>query len=154
MVIAFARSIHKFQGLSAGPTSPGQIPNIFPLIICHPGTRKFEGNAPGTLYVAVSRATTLGDEHGLNSALYFQPRSIPKERIKDIKYKTNKSELYERVKWREQWVQRIKNNTKSGTLTEFEQQALIDWSTTTRITKQRLGEQIQSYTDNNNSTYT
>ena len=34
--LAYARTIHKFQGLSAGPVDEGKIPNMFDVIVCDP----------------------------------------------------------------------------------------------------------------------
>jgi hypothetical protein len=69
--LAFARTIHKFQGLSAGPVDAGKIPNMYDCIICDPDMKQSEARATGLFYTALSRATTFGDSEGLNSAIYF-----------------------------------------------------------------------------------
>ena len=56
--VAYARTIHKFQGLSAGPVDEGKVPNMYDCIVCDPDEKKFEGSALGLLYTAVLRATT------------------------------------------------------------------------------------------------
>ena len=47
--LSFARTIHKFQGLQAGPIDPGRTPNVFKRIICNPDTKSAEARATGLL---------------------------------------------------------------------------------------------------------
>lgn len=68
---AYARTIHKFQGLQAGPTEIGKPANAHECIVCDPDGKECEKQALGLFYTAASRGTTLGDENGLNSAIYF-----------------------------------------------------------------------------------
>ena len=42
--LAFAQTIHTFQGQNAGPVETGQTPNAVQKLVCDPGTRRFEGN--------------------------------------------------------------------------------------------------------------
>ena len=58
MVLAWARTIHKFQGLQAGPTCSTL------KIIADPGTDRFEAGTPGLLYTLISRAVTIGKLEG------------------------------------------------------------------------------------------
>lgn len=119
--LAYARSIHKFQGMTVGPTKPGQPPNMYSTIICDPDDRRFEGMWPGLLYTMVSRATTLGDDSGVGSAIYFDAPlvgSIPltTERLSNLLYKTKRTasnkepELYENVKMRQDYVAKLRSN--------------------------------------------
>ena len=82
--ISYARTIHKFQGLTAGPVDPGKIPNMYQCILCDPDEKKFEGTSLGLFYTAVSRATTLGDADGLNSAIYFTGNQFKEQRIRRL----------------------------------------------------------------------
>ena len=107
LVLAYARTIHKFQGMSAGRTDPGQIPNMYTVIICEPGGRDAERLCPGTLYTAVSRATTLGDENGIGSALYFL-QDLRRDTIEHVLYKKNSTQKYKKVMDRDRWVQHLK----------------------------------------------
>ena len=67
LALSFAKTCHAFQGQSAGPVNQGQQPNAVDRVIVDPGDKKFEGNNPGLLYMAVSRATTLGDKISTSS---------------------------------------------------------------------------------------
>ena len=71
LAVSYARTIHKFQGLTAGPVDKGKIPNMFDLLVVDPDEKQCEGSALGLLYTAVSRATTLGEDSSLGSAIYF-----------------------------------------------------------------------------------
>jgi hypothetical protein len=50
LLLAYAKTIHKFQGLQAGPTGEGKANNFYDRIICDPGARDFESKNPGLLY--------------------------------------------------------------------------------------------------------
>ena len=82
--VSYARTIHKFQGLTAGPVDPGKIPNMYQCILCDPDEKKFEGTSLGLFYTAVSRATTLGDADGLNSAIYFCGNQFKEQQIRRL----------------------------------------------------------------------
>ena len=84
LCLSYARTIHKFQGLSAGPVDEGKIPNMFACIICDPDMRHVEGSALGLFYTALSRATTLGNEDGSESAIYFTGTAYDEARIRNI----------------------------------------------------------------------
>jgi len=127
---------------------------MFKTVIIHPGTRRFEGNSPGTLYVAVSRGTTLGDADGLGSAIYFLDKSTSYDRFKYVKFKTNKDEMYDRVVLRERWVEKLKLNTKHSTMTEGQIKDILQWSETTRIDGERLASNITRFVDANSYTFT
>ena len=61
---------------------------MFVRIICDPDEKHYEGVAIGLLYTAVSRATTLGDDDGLNSAIYFTGTAFKRSRIANLNKKT------------------------------------------------------------------
>ena len=89
LTLAYARTIHKFQGQSAGPVDKGKIPNIYGCIICDPDKSEVEGRALGLFYTALSRATTLGDDDGLNSANYFTGEDFNEKRIRNLGKRKN-----------------------------------------------------------------
>ena len=107
--LAYARTIHKFQGLTAGPVDKGRIPNIYECIICDPDEKKYEGSSLGLLYTALSRATTLGDEHGLGSAIYFIGSDFKAEQITRLTKKKNSDECFVQAQKRQKWVDYITN---------------------------------------------
>ena len=152
LTVAYARTIHKFQGLTAGPVDNGKIPNMYEVLIVDPDEKHFEGSALGLLYTALSRATTYGDKDGLDSAIYFDGPTFKAERIRKLTYKTtstNKREEFELARKRRYWVQHIKRQTRST-------QALIQpilangpalatWATKHRISYKQLQRRIEMY---------
>lgn len=114
LTVAYARTIHKFQGLTAGPVDPGRTPNMYDVVVCDPDEKSCEGQALGLLYTAVSRGTTLGDDNGLNSAVYFQGSSFTADRIRNLTFKTNSNKEFELSIKRRIWVNHIINQTKAS----------------------------------------
>ncbi len=139
LTLAFGKTIHTFQGSSAGPVSEGQPPNAVECIICDPGTRQFEGVCPGLFYTVLTRATTLGEEgNHLSSALYFQSKNMNKDRITDITHGTKGYEYFT-VTQRKKWVAYLEaNEKKHKPMDKIQQQELFDWYNKTRYTKQQL----------------
>ena len=114
LTLAFGKTIHTFQGSSAGPVAEGQPPNAVQCVICDPGTRQFEGVCPGLFYTVLTRATTLGEEGDhLSSALYFQSKNMNKDRITNITRGTKGYE-YSKVTQRKKWVEYLEENEKKG----------------------------------------
>jgi hypothetical protein len=52
--LAFAQTVHTFQGQNTGPVETGQAPNAIQKLVCDPGTRRFEGNCVGVFYTILS----------------------------------------------------------------------------------------------------
>jgi hypothetical protein len=83
--ISWAKKIHSLQGHNAGPTAKHQAPNAIQRIVIHLGKQTDETINPVLRYVAVSRATTIGDlghmtsipRKCMNSSLYFRVASFP-----------------------------------------------------------------------------
>ena len=143
--LAFARTIHRFQGLSAGPVDEGKIPNMYECIICDPDVKASEVRCTGLLYTAVSRATTLGDDDGLNSAIYFTGNNITKERIQNVTKKSNKDEEYINVIRRRKWVQHLKDHTiPNENQTTKQIRKIFKW-TKSSITWRTLNQRIRKY---------
>ena len=116
--LAFGKTIHTFQGQSAGITQPGKPENQFKRIIVDPGNRKFESHNVGTFYTLLSRITTLGDPNDkMSSAIYFVGENFSSiHRIQNIRNKVNSNELYEMIKLRDKWVEFLENNTNKQKL--------------------------------------
>ena len=81
--LAFAKTIHSFQGATVGSTPPGRPENIFLHIVADPGTRKFESGTDGLFYTLLSRVTTIGDmKDPTTSAIAFTGSNMNVNRIK------------------------------------------------------------------------
>ena len=66
LTLAYSKTVHTYQGQSAGPTDEDKPQNAVQRIICDPGTRAFEGTNIGLFYTILSRATTLGDTSSMS----------------------------------------------------------------------------------------
>jgi hypothetical protein len=109
--IAWAKTIHSLQGHNAGPTTKHQIPNAIQRIVIHLVELTYETLNPGLIYVAVSRAATIGDlghmtsiqRKYMNIALYFRAASFPAG-IKRLTDSYSAADEYVKVKQRTAWV--------------------------------------------------
>jgi hypothetical protein len=129
--LAFARTLHRFQGLSAGPVDPGKIPNMFKVIICDPDGKIVEGRNTGFFYTMLSRATTLGDPNGLNSAIYFTGPNLTKQRIQELTLKTNSLQVLGNIKRRTAWVQYLESHiVDTSNISHPKMQKLFQWTQT------------------------
>ena len=110
--LCFARTIHKFQGLGAGPVENGKIRNLYMHVVVDPDSQVCERTQTGLFYTALSRGTTLGDDDGLNSAVYFTGPHLTTERIQKVT-KGLKGDTYIKVQRREAFVQHLMQNKVS-----------------------------------------
>lgn len=124
--LSYARTIWKFQGLSAGPTD--KMSNMYQCVICDPGDKGTEGKNPGLLYTAISRATTLGGRDGLDSALYFLGNNANEERFRNLLMKENRNELYSLITHRLNWTTRLSQNRFEPTFTQTRKEELLNLS--------------------------
>lgn len=116
-----------------------------------PGDKKFEAGNPGLLYMAVSRATTIGEsasacqtKANLNSAIYFTGHNMTVHRVTNLKLKRN-GEEYEKVQLRNKWVARIESNTVGMQLAPGETPETVrDWCKSFRMKKEDLEKAIAS----------
>lgn len=146
ITLSYARTIHKFQGLSAGPVDKGKISNPYPRIICDPDEGKYEGSATGLFYTALSRAATLGDKHGLGSAIYFTGTALNRECITKIGiYAPPTMGQMEHFIKRKIWTDHLKNNTRKDHLSKRQQHNVIKWCTNKKISYNELYKRIQKY---------
>ena len=82
--ISWATTIHKFQGFEAGFDAK----DMFRYLIVDPGDLKWEQTCPGALYVALSRAKTMGTftsdtSFPRDSAIYWHGSGISTTRIRE-----------------------------------------------------------------------
>ena len=145
--LSFGMTLHTFQGQSAGPVDKNQPKNSVDRVIVEPGTRSFEGNNPGTLYMACSRATTIGTGN-LDSALYFSGPNANRYRFMDVKYQkaTNKGErqLYKKVQLRDKWVTHLEANTHRPSFTPEKVDEVITWCNAFTMDQQSLDNALST----------
>jgi len=143
LVLSFARTIHTFQGQSAGPTN-SQATSQIKRIICDIGTNRFESQNIGLFYTALSRATTIGsiDQQRKNSAIFFT-QSLDKERLDRLTRKMDNTE-YDMIKKRNEWVQYIEENQALDELNVSSEriQETFHWATTQKFTVKDIERRI------------
>ena len=147
LCLAYARTIHRFQGMSAGPVDEGKIPNMFEYIICDPHTRESENNAMGLFYTALARATTLGDERGEGSAIYFIGEDFNEARFRNIGRMKHSNTDYKRIQDRARWIEHLKQNELCSGYSTNRQSNILNWSQATTYTYDTLYERINTYID-------
>lgn len=131
--------------MSAGPVDEGKLPNMYHHIICDPDIRASEARATGLLYTAISRATTLGDDDGLNSAIYFQGNNLTRDRIQNVTMQNNNIHEYIGVTRRREWVQYLEQHTfPCGRVDTNIVRSVFNWSKTT-ISPEKLRARINTY---------
>lgn len=133
--MAWASTIHKFQGHEAGKEQNDSIKTI----LADPGSLGFENTNPGTLFTVVSRVRTLGNltegSKNHSSSLYFVGDNMCYERVLKIGF-TSKNERAKKFIQRDQFVNHLKqrlsdtnqrlnrqwfNSTEKAVLEEMEQ---------------------------------
>ena len=135
LVLSWGRTIHKFQGLEAGPNS------YIKKIVIHLGDRKMEGLNPGLTYTALSRAKNIGTQENnyMDSAMYFSgPTTYT--RFQDLR--KGKDGTYKAIINRDKWTKRLQQNTIKNPVHDVDN--IIQWATKTRFTKDTLNKMIAS----------
>jgi hypothetical protein len=130
--------VHRFQGQSAGPVDEGKIPNSCEVIIADPDTSKAENNALGLFYTILSRATTLGNDDGTGSALYFSGPTLTEERVTFLGQKKNSRDFCIPFLQRAEWSDHLKKGIDKMKFRKRHQLAMIRWCLTTRFTERHL----------------
>ena len=118
---------------------------MFDVIVCDPDESRYEGKFLGLFYTAVSRATTLGDDDGLNSALYFTGECVKEDRIRSIGKKIRSQDNYLNVERRAIWVQHLRDHLHKSPLTHTQKANLFNWAATASISYNELFDRIQEY---------
>ena len=145
MCLACARTIHKFQGLTAGPVDEAKVKNMFEVIVCDPDDGMFERSALGILYTAVSRATTLGDADGKNSAIYFMGQHMNERRVRRIGKKKDSMNDYKRVIERREWVQFLSQRKRKCRIRKRRKEHVLQWANTSKFNFHHLSDRIEKY---------
>ena len=143
LTLAFARTIHTFQGMEAGKDKH------IKAIVVDVGTTKFESSHSGVLYTALSRASTLGKNGDINqSSIYFCGLNLKIDRLTNVKYHRNASKRgqeYKIVRLRDKWIQYLKQKaTETEIISTTTQNMLKLWAETTTYSKGEL-DQIIAY---------
>lgn len=133
---AFARTIHSFQGKEAGPGKD------IPAVVVDVGTVKFEATNPGTLYTAMSRASTLGNGNSDESALYIKG-SPDISRLTNVKFKRDGRGKYLRVLQKEHYTNFLLSQAENTSkIIKEEISSLTKWAERTKFDKDALEEAI------------
>ena len=128
--LAYATTIHKFQGFEAGFDDGDTVKHI----IADVNSLTQEKRAPGTAYVTTSRAKTIGtmtgnERYPMNSNIYFEGQ-VSEGRFKDVRNKFD-GEPTKAIQARDLWVEHLMTKAKKTdeTLTELRlssMRALVD----------------------------
>ena len=149
--ISWATTIHKFQGFEAGFDAN----NMFCHLIVNPGDLKWEQTCPGALYVALSRAKTMGtfrDDTSFpqDSAIYWYGSGISTTRILDGHLKNNTTKGGPKVKCllinkRDRWVEFLhqrKEQTRLKVFSDVEKRKLRTVKHTQGEVRERIATTI------------
>lgn len=145
LVLAYATTIHKFQGQNVGPVPEGAPPNAYDRLVCDPGTTWNESHNVGMLYTAFSRGTTFGDVNGMGSAVYFDHGTMNRDRVKGLKVSNCTGQIHGQIKERDRWVQFVKDHTVIHKITKERRVELLEWATTKRYTLDELIKRQEEY---------
>lgn len=156
LTVAYARTIHKFQGLTAGPVPEGKPKNLYDVLVCDVDEKQYEGMALGLLYTAVSRGTTLGNDDASGSAVYFKGASFTPDRIRNLTFKSGSNEEFKKVKERRYWVNYLHGNHQKSinrvqSITAREE-SLHHWALTSTYSYDDLHNRIHIYKQRPTST--
>ena len=140
LVLAWATTIHKFQGYEAGFE---ETDNVNRLII-NPGNHSTEMETPGMFYVAASRGKTFGkptaeQPRPKDSAVYWKG-PVSTQSIQTVKYKQN-GDVSVLVQKRDEWVEYLYDRaekTKLKCSEEWKRQATA--MVKTAIEREPLGQ--------------
>ena len=151
--LAFAKTLHKFQGKSVGPGECSKI------MVFEPGTSSFEGFNPGIFYTGLSRAKTLGLGDINKSAFYLNGSNATYDRITNLKFyrrrtKTKQNIPYKSIQRRQKWINFLdqrEKKTKEYDIISNDYNDLNKWIqhvTENKIDIHKLGETMAYHREN------
>ena len=154
--ISWATTIHKFQGFEAG----FDVNDMFRHLIVNHGDLKWEQTCPGALYVALSRAKTMGTftsdtSFPHDSAIYWHGCGISTSRILEGHKKDNSIKGAPKVKCvlvakRDHWVRYLEKRAKEtviNVLTDSDKQRLVTIKLSQTDVKERIATIITAPND-------
>jgi hypothetical protein len=137
LVPAWATTIHKFQGFEAGKEQTDRVKQL----VIDPGSIDWEQKCPGALYVALSRAKTMGsmtsaNPHPKDSAIYWTSDGMSERRITDgaLRWDQNRKghkidcKLIEK---RSNWVKFLEKKARQTLKEQYTERKLADIRNTT-----------------------
>ena len=132
--LCFATTIHKIQGLSIGPTgNPSEPVNPAQMMVIDVGSSDFEKKNPGTFYVTLSRATTLGQGDITKSAIFFDGPNFTIDRLTNLTcYKRTNRKTVTTLR-REAWVEFLDKHVHDGKLSTSKIEQTLEWALKTRF---------------------
>jgi hypothetical protein len=115
MRLAWANTLHTFEGSNAGHTPDGTPKNSLHTVVIDVGQRADEARYCGLIYTAVSRPTTLGDAGSevtipykcFNSVLYRRDETFP-QHLEHLTHKIATREEYDKVHMQGMWVKHLR----------------------------------------------
>ena len=136
--LAFAQTVHTFQGQNAGPVEIGQAPNVIQKLVCDPGTRRFEGNCVGLFYTILSRVTTFGNPlDKFSSAIYFTGTNMNTERVLNITW-NEKGHMYAMAQKRKQYINYLNQHEHDSKMEKNDQIKILEWTKTKMTSSDKL----------------
>ena len=111
LALSFAKTIHTLQGLSVGPTKPGQRENSIKYLVASIGKKSAETRWPGLTYVVCSRPTTIGtNTDPTSSALFFTGNDAIPTRFQNIHMNDSTNQPGKKWQNRNRWIQYLETN--------------------------------------------
>jgi len=137
--LAFARTLHTFQGGEAGHGKP------IPAVVVEVGTSQFEANNVGTLYTSISRGSTTGNGNPDRSTIFFSGVNACKKRLQDTFHKKssfNSEQLLDKVKRRMRWIKKLLAGKRGNHPSAEEKEELQEWAMNFQMDRFELDELI------------
>ena len=149
--LAFALTVHRCQGLSAGKSKPGQPRNAIQRMVLDVGSRGFEALCPGAAYTGISRATTLGEDTIMNSALFFIGDNLNNSRLINMSQYAKQKKTLLRIRRRNNWTEILARNTHRNGKPNNEIEILTKWANEKRVATNELQSLLYEKHPNNKS---
>ena len=145
LVLAWAMTIHRFQGFEAGPS----IDDLVNHLLVDPGNMQFENMCLGVLYTALSRAKAIGMYKrgcpNYESCLYWIGANMSRDRVNSIGKKKNNEDCVKFTQ-REEWVHYL-TTIKTKTTNKFNKDKIKQMKTTYNTIKHKKDMTIRQLTE-------
>jgi hypothetical protein len=122
---------------------------MYDVLVCDVDEKAYEGLALGLLYTTVSRGTTLGNDDGSDSAVYFKGTTFKPDRIRNLTRKAGSTEEFKKAIERRHWVNHIESKCRSSLPRVKQiiarQDELCQWATSKTYSYDELYNRIEKY---------